>query len=228
MNDKGERLQPAAAAGDIKFIDLDGNGSLGEEDKDFIGSSIPSASIGMNISLGYKGFDFSMLLQGDLGIDVYNNYKQTLLAGKALHNQMAEIKNSFRSKEITFTTSGGEKITLPANINTNIPRVIQGDPNQNSTRASDYFIENASYVRCNNITLGYTLPKSTLSKLKIENLRIYVGVKNPFTITNYSMFDPQVPNGGATLDRGVDGRFYDFTGTFFSQREYFAGIQLLF
>lgn len=228
VNDKGERLQPAAAAGDIKFIDLDGNGSLGEEDKDFIGSSIPSASIGMNISLGYKGFDFSMLLQGDLGIDVYNNYKQTLLAGKALHNQMAEIKNSFRSKEITFTTSGGEKITLPANINTNIPRVIQGDPNQNSTRASDYFIENASYVRCNNITLGYTLPKSTLSKLKIENLRIYVGVKNPFTITNYSMFDPQVPNGGATLDRGVDGRFYDFTGTFFSQREYFAGIQLLF
>jgi hypothetical protein len=62
----------------------------------------------------------------------------------------------------------------------------------------------------------------------VENLRLYAGIKNPFTITNYSMFDPQVPNEGATLNRGVDGRFYDFTGTFWSQREYFAGVQLTF
>ncbi|MDR3227475.1 MAG: TonB-dependent receptor [Prevotellaceae bacterium] len=228
VNSSGQRLQPSAAAGDIKYIDLDGNGYIGDEDKTYIGSSIPDISVGLNIYLKYKGFDFSMLLQGDLGIDIYNNWKQTLLAGRAVHNQMDDIKNAFRANAVTFTTSGGETVTLPANTNTSIPRIVNGDPNQNSMRASDYFVENASYIRCNNITLGYTLPKNLLPKISIENIRIYAGVKNPFTITSYSMFDPQVPNGGSTLDRGVDGQFYDFTGTYWSQREFFAGIQITF
>lgn len=227
-NKKGERLQPAASAGDLKYIDRDNNGKIDEDDKTCIGSSIPDLSVGLNISLGYKGFDFSMLLQGDLGIDVYNNFKQTLLHGKALHNQLADIKNAFRAEDVTFTTRGSETITLPKNTGTSIPRIVYGDPNQNSMRVSDYFVEDASYIRCNNITLGYTFAKQLIKQAGVEHLRIYAGIKNPFTITNYSMFDPQVPNGGSTLDRGVDGRFYDFTGTFWSQREYFAGIQLTF
>lgn len=227
-NKKGERLQPAASAGDLKYIDRDNNGKIDEDDKTCIGSSIPDLSVGLNISLSYKGFDFSMLLQGDLGIDVYNNFKQTLLHGKALHNQLADIKNAFRAEDVTFTTRGSETITLPKNTGTSIPRIVYGDPNQNSMRVSDYFVEDASYIRCNNITLGYTFAKQLIKQAGVEHLRIYAGIKNPFTITNYSMFDPQVPNGGSTLDRGVDGRFYDFTGTFWSQREYFAGIQLTF
>lgn len=227
VNSKGERLQPSAAAGDLKFVDLNNDGKISEEDKTFIGSSIPTASVGLNLSFGYKGFDLSMLFQGDLGIDVYNNYKSTLLAGKALHNQLEDIKDCFRATDVTFTTAGGETIHLPANTDTDIPRVISGDPNQNSSRASDYFVEDASYIRCNNITLGYSFNTNVLSKLKISRLRIYAGVKNPFTITGYSMLDPQVPNGGATLDRGVDGRFYTFVG-YYSQREFFAGVQLSF
>lgn len=228
INKKGERIQPVAAAGDLKYVDRNGDGKINEEDKTFIGSSIPDVSVGLNISLGYKGFDFSMLLQGDLGIDVYNNFKQTLLHGKALHNQLADIKNAFRAEAVTFTTRGGETITLPKNTNTGIPRIVYGDPNRNSMNASDYFVEDASYLRCNNITLGYTFPKQWMKQVLVERLRVYMGVKNPFTITGYSMFDPQVPNGGSTLDRGVDGRFYDFTGTFWSQREFFAGVQLSF
>jgi TonB-linked SusC/RagA family outer membrane protein len=228
VNSKGERLQPAASAGDLKYLDLDGNGSINDDDKTFIGSSIPDLSVGLNITMGYKGFDFAMLIQGDLGIDVYNNFKQWLLHGKALHNQLAEIKNAYRAEEITFTTRGGEKITLPKNTNTSIPRIVYGDPNENSMRPSDYFVEDASYIRCNNITLGYTFSKQLLKKISAEHLRVYIGIKNPFTITSYSMLDPQVPNSGNTLDRGVDGRFYDFTGTFWSQREYFAGLQLTF
>jgi hypothetical protein len=228
VNSNGERLQPSAAAGDLKYLDLDGNGSINDDDKTFIGSSIPDLSVGLNISLGYKGFDFSMLLQGDVGIDVYNNFKQTLLHGKALHNQLADIKDAFRAEDITFTSRGGETITLPKNTNTSIPRIVYGDPNQNSMRASDYFVEDASYLRCNNITLGYTFPKQWIKTVLAEHLRLYIGIKNPFTITAYSMFDPQVPNGGSTLDRGVDGRSYDFSDTFWSQREYFAGVQLTF
>lgn len=80
--------------------------------------------------------------------------------------------------------------------------------NGNHTHASDYFIENGSYFRCNRITLGYSFNKNLLSKIHVESLRLYMGVKNPFTITGYSMFDPQVPNNGSTLNRGVDGAYY--------------------
>ncbi|GHV70423.1 SusC/RagA family TonB-linked outer membrane protein [Bacteroidia bacterium] len=228
VNSKGERLQPSAKAGDLKYVNLNGDDVINDDDRTYIGSSIPDLSVGLNIALGYKGFDFSMLLQGDLGIGVYNNFKQTLLAGKALHNQLDDIKNAFRAEDVTFTTRGGETINLPKNTNTTIPRIVYGDPNDNSMRISDYFVEDASYIRCNNITLGYTFPKQLIQKVMVEHLRLYIGAKNPFTITKYSMFDPQVPNGGSTLDRGVDGRFYDFTGTFWSQREYFAGLQLTF
>ncbi|MDR1556544.1 MAG: SusC/RagA family TonB-linked outer membrane protein [Tannerellaceae bacterium] len=228
VNSNGQRIQPAAAAGDIKYLDLDGNGSIGEGDKTFIGSSIPAASVGMNISLTYRGLDFSILWQGDLGISVFNNWKSTLLAGKVPQNQLNLMNNRFRAADISLTTSGGETIKLPANTNTHVPRAVLSDPNNNSNNASDFFIEDASYLRCNNITLGYTLPKSILSKYHLENLRLYAGTKNPFTITNYSMFDPQVPGSGNTLNRGVDGAVYYSTNAYLSPREYFAGIQLTF
>jgi hypothetical protein len=228
VNANGQRIQPSAAAGDIKYLDLDGNGSIGEEDKTFLGSSIPSVSVGLNINLAYKGFDFSMLWQGDLGVSVFNNWKSTLLAGKVPQNQLEVMNDRFRATNISFTTSGGETINLPANTNTNVPRAVLSDPNNNSTTASDFFIEDASYLRCNNITLGYTIPKSVMSKYRLENLRIYIGARNPFTITGYSMFDPQVPGSGTTLDRGLDGAVYYSTNAYSSPREYFAGLQLTF
>ncbi|MDR1331091.1 MAG: TonB-dependent receptor [Tannerella sp.] len=228
VNSEGERYQPSAAAGDIRYVDADSDGKITDDDKMFLGSSIPAISAGLNIGLTYGHFDFSMLLQGDLGISVYNNWRSSLLAGKAPHNQLALMNDRFRGADVRFTTSGGEAVSLPANTGTNIPRAVWGDPNGNSDRASDFFVENASYVRCNNITLGYTLPKRLSTGLQIEHLRFYAGVKNPFTVTGYSMFDPQVPNNGATLDRGVDGMAYYSNDTFWSQREYFAGIQLTF
>ena len=228
VNDKGERLQAAAKAGDLKYVDINGDGSISDADKTFIGSSTPDYSLGLNLSFDYKGFDFSMLFQGDFGYDIYNNWKSTLLGGFAAKNQMTDMKNRFRANDVTFTTAGGEKITLPANTNTSVPRAVLNDPNNNHQNASDYFIENGSYFRCNRITLGYTFQKNLLKKLSVDKLRVYTGVKNPFTITDYSMFDPQVPNGGSTLNRGVDGTVYYSSDTYWSQREFFAGLQLTF
>lgn len=228
VNDKGERLQAAAKAGDLKYVDINGDGSISDADKTFIGSSTPDYSLGLNLSFDYKGFDFSMLFQGDFGYDIYNNWKSTLLGGFAAKNQMTDMKNRFRANDVTFTTAGGEKITLPVNTNTSVPRAVLNDPNNNHQNASDYFIENGSYFRCNRITLGYTFQKNLLKKLSVDKLRVYTGVKNPFTITDYSMFDPQVPNGGSTLNRGVDGTVYYSSDTYWSQREFFAGLQLTF
>ena len=229
VNKDGQRLQESAKAGDIKYVDLNGDGKISDEDKTFIGSSLPDCSFGLNISAEYKGFDFSMLWQGDFGSQIYNNWKNELMGGYAAKNQMADMTNRFRAEEVTFTTAGGETITLPANTNTDVPRAVLNDPNGNHTNASDYFIENGSYFRCNRITLGYSFNKNLLSKIHVESLRLYMGVKNPFTITGYSMFDPQVPNNGSTLNRGVDGAYY-YSGedTYWANREFFAGVQLTF
>ena len=228
LNKNGQRLQESAKAGDLKYVDTNGDGVISDDDKTFIGSSLPDCSFGLNITAEYKGFDFSMLWQGDFGNQIFNNWKYELMGGYAAKNQMADMKNRFRAQDVTFTTAGGETITLPANTNTDIPRAVLNDPNGNHTKASDYFIENGSYFRCNRITLGYTFDKSLLSKIHVESLRLYMGVKNPFTITGYSMFDPQVPSGGATLNRGVDGAFYYSGDTYWATREFFAGVQLIF
>lgn len=228
VNKNGQRLQESAKAGDLKYVDVNGDGAISDDDKTFIGSSLPDCSFGLNITAEYKGFDFSMLWQGDFGNQIFNNWKYELMGGYAAKNQMADMKNRFRAQDVTFTTAGGETITLPANTNTDVPRAVLNDPNGNHTKASDYFIENGSYFRCNRITLGYTFDKSLLSKIHVESLRLYMGVKNPFTITGYSMFDPQVPSGGATLNRGVDGAFYYSGDTYWATREFFAGVQLTF
>ncbi len=228
VNTKGERLQPSASAGDLKYVDSNNDGEISDEDKTYIGSPLPDWSMGLNITAEYKGFDLSILFQGDFGYEIYNNWKSELMGGYCAKNQMAAMNNRFRATDVTFTTAGNETISLPANTNTSVPRAVLNDPNNNHTNASDYFVENGSYLRCNRITLGYTFSDYLTGKLNINKFRIYAGVKNPFTITGYSMFDPQVPNDGSTLNRGVDGSYYWSSSTFWSQREFFAGLQLTF
>lgn len=83
VNSKGERLQPSASAGDLKYVDMNGDGQITDDDKTIIGSSLPNCSFGLNITAEYKGFDFSMLWQGDFGNQIYNNWKTELMGGYA-------------------------------------------------------------------------------------------------------------------------------------------------
>ncbi|WP_434981320.1 SusC/RagA family TonB-linked outer membrane protein [Daejeonia sp. YH14] len=220
--------QENAKAGDLKYVDLNGDGKITDDDKTYLGSSIPDFSLGLNLTFEYKNWDFSALFQGDFGNKIYNNWKSDLMGGYAAKNQLSDMNNRYRAEAVTFTTYGGEVITLPANTNTNIPRAVLNDPNNNHINASDYFIEDGTYVRLNRVTLGYTFDKETSKQLHIDNLRMYIGAKNPLTFSNYSMFDPQVPNNGSTLNRGVDGNVYYSTDTYWSQREFFWGLQLTF
>ncbi|MDO5572147.1 MAG: TonB-dependent receptor [Bacteroidales bacterium] len=175
VNKNGVKLQPNAVPGDLKFIDIDNDGKIDGNDRTNIGDGFPDFSYGFNSSLLYKGIDFSFFFQGVLGVQVFNTLKHNGLFVNPMYNQYKEILNRW----------------TPDNKDTYIPRVSVDDKNGN-TRMSDFFVDNANYLRLKDLTLGYSFKKFTVSNLKFEKCRIYVTAQNLFTITKYSGCDPEV------------------------------------
>lgn len=234
VNAKGERLLPNAMAGDIKFLDLDGDGSIGSTDMTFIGDPIPDFTYGLTADAQYRSkvgtFDFNMVWNGSQGNEIYNN---TRYYGEGMYHNyacFASTLNRFRAEDLTFTNPVSGKTTFYAkNTDTDMPRAVYGDPNQNM-RQSDRYVEDGSYLRLKNISIGYSMPKAWCQKVYLENLRFYIGAKNLFTITDYKGFDPEVGDqntNGTNLTRGVDA-LTSFDLTFPNSKEFYLGLQLTF
>lgn len=203
VNSKGERLQPDAEAGDIRFIDTNGDGSIDANDKVYSGSGIPKVEANLSFSGSYKNFDLSFQLGSAWGHKLYN-------VNRLYYEGMDAGRNYFRSTLNAWT---------PQNTGSDIPRAVLGDPNQN-TRESDRFLENGNFVRLRQLQLGYSLPKTLAKKLFLEKCRLYVSGENLFTITKYSGIDPEFSS--SILDTGVDSFVYPFT------RSYVVGLQVTF
>ena len=197
-------IQPNAKAGDIRFKDLDNNGVLDEDDKEYCGTGIPKFETNLNFSASYKGFDLSFSLSGVFGHKIYNGNRYFYESMNAPLNMLSTVANAW----------------TPENTHTDIPRAVNGDPNGNS-RESERFLENGSFVRLRQAQIGYTLPVSLLKKVKIEKLRFYISGDNLFTITGYSGVDPEFSTS-SPLNSGVDRYIYPFT------RSYTVGAQLTF
>lgn len=184
VNQNGKMIQPNAKAGDLKFIDQDGDGIISDEDRVYMGSYSPKLTYGVSANLSYKGFDLSFQLQGVSGVKIFNG-----------------------AKKMGFEYSQGwnlSTLTLDSwnyNSGSDIPRVTVADLNSNFTTASDFFLENGSYCRLKNLTVGYTLPTSLFGALNTMKARIYFSGENLFTITKYSGMDPEV--GGNGIDGGT-------------------------
>ena len=209
--------------GDIKFKDVNGDGVINEKDKTNIGSPLPKFTFGWTNSFRYKNVDLSIFLNGSYGNKVLNynmmgqGYNGLVHMNSAWTNQHASVLNHAQlvaiDPEKTYTSgSWYDDITnvRVANTDTKIPRPTVSDPNDND-RLSDRYIEDGSYIRIKNITLGYTFPKSMLSKVKIENVRVYANIQNLYTFTRYTGYDPEV--GASTQDStgltfGVDNGRY--------------------
>jgi TonB-linked SusC/RagA family outer membrane protein len=191
-NSDGDLLQPDAKPGDLKFVDTDGNGSINDSDKTIMGSGLANLEFGLNINASYKNFDFSLFFNGKQGQKMYNGAKMFLYS-------------NFRSTDL-------QNAWTPTNTNTDVYRVSRNDLNSNF-RASDYFLEDASFIRLKNLQIGYTVPQTLISKLKLSRLRFYVGAYNILTFTKYSGFDPDLSNT-STFSRGVDRGYYPLSKSF--------------
>ena len=190
------------APGDIRFVDLNEDGVIDNEDQTYIGSPIPDFTYGVYLNLGYKGFDLNIFGIGSEGNDIFN---ATVRYDFTYTNRPQTILNRW---------------TGPGTSNSE-PRVSLTDPNQN-VRVSDRFVEDGSFFRLKNVQLGYTLPSQWLSKAKIDKLRFYVTANNLVTITQYSGLDPEIGTIGGALELGIDKGFYPQARTFL------GGIQLNF
>ncbi len=194
----GQIVMPNAKAGDLKFIDLNKDGKLDNNDRTMIGNPHPDFTFGLTFSADYKGFDFSAFFQGSVGNDLLNILKYDLYGGVGWYNAPKDILT-------TFWNGAGS---------TNKNFAIDADSRLNR-EMSEWFIENGSYVRLKNLQLGYTLPSSITDKLKINNLRVYVAFQNLFTITGYSGLDPEIGElNGNPIYKGVDMGYYPQARTF--------------
>jgi hypothetical protein len=169
--------------GDIKFRDLNNDGKIDDNDRTFIGNPNPSFIFAMNNSFAYKGVDLSIFLQGISGNDIYNANRIYQEGMAVAQNQTTAVLDRWRGE----------------GTSNSMPRAVFNDPNKN-TRVSDRFIEDGSYLRIKNVTLGYTLPRSIAQKAKMTSARIYLSCQNLVTFTNYTGFDPEVPSNGIDLN----------------------------
>jgi TonB-linked SusC/RagA family outer membrane protein len=180
----GNKIQPNAKPGDLKFTDVNKDGSIDSDDKKFMGNAFPDFTYGINLSVSYKEFDLSMVFQGVSGSKIFNGYKYTTYnAGIQRYNLDNRVLEAWSSKH----------------PNSNIPRLSKDDPNGNFGTESDWYLEDGSYLRMKNLTIGYNLPNSIMDHVCAgSSLRVYFSCDNVFTITDYSGLDPEV--GGIGLD----------------------------
>ena len=194
--------QPNAVPGDLRFVDTNGDGELTDADKQYFGSGLPDFEYGITFNANYKAFDFTLFLQGSHGNQMYNGTKVLL------YRRMGDRKNFSKDFLNAWT---------PSNTNTSVPRVSSLDANEN-IRPSNYFLEDASYLRIKNIQLGYTFEGD---KYGFSDARIYLSAENLATFTKYDGFDPGLSNY-TTFARGVDRGLYPIS------RNVLFGLQLNF
>ncbi len=216
--------------GDIKYKDISGpegkpDGVIDEHDRTVIGNPMPDFTFGWTNTFRYKNFDLSVFINGSYGNDVMNylsinltNMKSTWTNQLNKVNGRAQLVPIDPDKVYPAGQNWYDDITniRVANWKTKMPAARLNDPADND-RISDRYVEDASYIRLKNITLGYTVPKPWLRKLRLENLRVYCNIQNLCTITGYDGYDPEV--GASTQDSsglvyGLDGGRYPSPTTY--------------
>ena len=222
--------------GDIKYKDISGpdgkpDGVINEYDKTNLGSPMPKFTFGWTNTFRYKDFDLSIFINGSYGNKVMNYLGMQLThMNSAWENQLNSVTGRARLEPIDpdkVYPSGQYWYDDVTNVRVSnpeaaIPRASIQDPNDND-RISDRYVEDGSYIRLKNITLGYTFPSKLIKKFGINNLRLYANIQNLLTITGYDGYDPEI--GASTQSANVYGLDY---GRYPSPTVYSFGLNISF
>lgn len=192
-------LGAVSAPGDLRYVDTNGDGEINVDDRVNIGDPIPDLTMGLNLNVTYKNFDLNAYTFASVGNDLVRDYERTLSDVNRLNYVLGRWRGEGTSNTIP-------RVTTAATTNTIF---------------SDYFVEDGSYLRLQNVQLGYTFPVEYLEKVGITKLRLYAGANNLFTLTKYRGFDPGVANS-APIGGGIDG------GAYPTARIYILGVNLNF
>jgi TonB-dependent starch-binding outer membrane protein SusC len=192
-------LGTAASPGDIRFKDINGDGIIDAKDRTYLGKPIADYTLGFNLNLNYKNFDFIAYSYASIGNQLIRNYERT----QANLNKLNYVLDRW----------AGE------GTSNSVPRVTAGASANNVF--SDYFVEDASFLRIQNIQLGYSINGNIIDKIGISKVRLYASVSNLYTFTKYKGFDPAA-NSGDPIKGGIDYGFYP------TPKTYVFGINLNF
>lgn len=212
-------IAQAPQPGTLKFRDLTGDGVVDDKDRTIIGNTQPKFFGGLNQQFTYKNFDLSVFVNFQVGNDVYNANKLEFTSGYTVNsNLLSTMNDRWRTVD-----DQGQVVTDPAalaklNENAKLWAPLRS---ASSFYVHSWAIEDGSFLRVNNITLGYTLPAKILKKANISNFRVYATVNNLAILTNYSGYDPEVNTRRSTpLTPGVDYSAYP------RSRAYIVGLNL--
>jgi hypothetical protein len=202
------KYQDGLLPGDFIYKDIDGDGVVTAKDQEILGNAIPKYIYGINAGITYKNFDLNLVLSGISGLKLLNGLKLNTSFMSTGHNASTNILDRWRKP--------GDVAALP--------RIGQNVTGNGNLRPSDWWLEDGSYLRLRNITIGYNAPVPMLNNVTrgaVKSLRIYIAAQNLVTLTRYTGYDPEVA-GDYLFARGID------QGQVPQPRTFLAGIQLGF
>jgi hypothetical protein len=180
---EGNVIQPNAKPGDFRWVDTDGNGTINDNDRTFLGNGLPKYTIGLTVNMDYKNFDCMIFAQASGGNKIFQGLRRLDI-----------LNANYQTKVLSRWTGEGSS--------NDYPRLTNNDTNGNFGKPSDFYLEDGSYVRFKIIQLGYTLPNKLVSKIGASKLRLFVTAENLLTLTNYSGYDPEIGGSIFGIDRG--------------------------
>jgi TonB-dependent starch-binding outer membrane protein SusC len=203
-NGEGILIQPNAQPGDLRYVDVDGNGSIDEKDKTMLGSPIPAYTFGFNVQLNFKGFDFSVLANGVQGNYIAQSYRDPGLFQNYTRYILDRWHGPGSSDKLPRLTEAGE----------------------NYVNFSDIYLHKGDFLRISNVTLGYDFARLLKTK-SVSQLRLFTSALNLFTFTKYNGMDPEVGIDASKLNynywtTGVDLGYYP------RPRTYMVGLNVKF
>jgi len=193
--------------GDRMFKDLNGDGIIDTKDQTFLGSPIPKFQFGINNTFSYRNFDLNIFLSGSVGNKVFNELAVAQTNAQNNTNYFASVLNYAKLALVDPSGSSSDiNNVYVTNPNTHVVGLRNDNTNGNN-RPSNLFIEDGSFLRCKNITLGYRLPEKILSLVHLQSFRVFATVSNVFIITKYSGMDPEIGSWNP-LQAGWDSGYY--------------------